>query len=320
VRKFRLRSLGYLGRRDVCDCLRLRGNHTRSDAFPNYVNAIFTASTQRVLESQPQSVLTSLAVILVLLIGTMDHVCTPGLTFALFYLIPISLAAWFVNQITGMLIACMCALAWLIVDIANEGLIYPWIHYWNTFVRLGVFLIVVLLISAQKTAYEREKQRARIDSLTGIYNRRFFRELLMMELNRARRYEYPITLAYLDIDDFKAVNDQRGHQEGDRLLQEIASVLQQSLRITDLVARLGGDEFVMFLPQTNDHNGKLILTRLRQQLLRLNEAETWSVGFSIGAVTFVSLPNSVDALIAEADHLMYQVKRQGKNRLEHRLV
>lgn len=278
------------------------------------------SSILRVLEEQSKSFLAGSAVVLVLFITLVDYFSIRGVTYSLFYLVPISLAAWFVSQEIGMLIACLCAVAWLQVDVAVEEFIYSWIPYWNTSVRLGVFLIVAWLISAQKAAYEREKRLACVDSLTGIYNRRFFLDLLKMELSRARRCQYPLTLAYLDVDDFKAVNDQRGHNEGDRLLQQIALTLQQSLRVTDTVARLGGDEFILLLPGTNNHDAQILLTRLRQRLLRLNEVETWSVGFSIGSVTFVRLPDSVDALIAEADHLMYQVKRRGKNHLEHKQV
>ncbi|NJN21782.1 MAG: GGDEF domain-containing protein [Leptolyngbya sp. RL_3_1] len=88
------------------------------------------------------------------------------------------------------------------------------------------------------------------------------------------------------------------------------------MRSHDAIGRLGGDEFAILLPQTNLDQAKITLTRLQHRLQTLNKTDPWPVGFSIGAITFVTLPDSVDALLAQADQLMYSVKRSGKNRLE----
>ncbi|MEY2979088.1 MAG: hypothetical protein RLZZ435_3227 [Cyanobacteriota bacterium] len=277
-------------------------------------------SLLKFFEKQPKGAVAGLALLLIPIISLIDYFLLPQLTFSLFYLGPISLATWFVNKRMGTLIAVFSALAWLTVDLDTIKFLYPAVPYCNMGLRLGVFLTVVWLLDAQKLAYERERYWARMDGLTGIYNRRAFLDFATIETHRANRYGYPLTMAYLDVDDFKQVNDQWGHNMGDRLLQEIATTLQRSLRKGDIVARLGGDEFALLLPHTNDESAQKMLPRLQQYLLEINDAEQWSVGFSIGAVTFLEGPESVEHLISQADRLMYSVKQTDKNRLEHQVI
>lgn len=271
-------------------------------------------------ERQPKSVVVGVSLLLVLLIGLLDYTLVPKLTFSLFYLGPISLSTRCSGKNWGITLAVCSALTWLKVDLDTVEFLYPSVPYWNMGMRLGVFLLFVGLQDAQQRAYERERRFARIDSLTGIYNRHAFLDFAGIEIHRAHRYGYPLTLAYLDVDNFKQVNDQWGHSMGDCLLQQISTTLQRSLRQSDIVARLGGDEFALLLPQTNYEEAKKLLPRIQQHLLAINDLERWSVGFSIGAVTFVQTPESVDWLIAQADQLMYAVKQQGKNHLKHQLI
>ncbi|MFZ9737242.1 MAG: GGDEF domain-containing protein [Prochlorotrichaceae cyanobacterium] len=277
-------------------------------------------SLLKFFEKQPKRVVAGLVFLMIPLISLIDYFLLPQLTFSLFYLGPISLATWFVSKRMGTIAAVFSALAWLKVDLDTITFLYPAIPYCNMGLRLGVFLTVVWLMDVQKLAYERERKWARMDGLTGIYNCRAFLDLAGVEIHRAHRYQYPLTIAYLDVDDFKQVNDQWGHSMGDRLLQKIATTLQRSIRQGDIVARLGGDEFALLLPHTNDESAQKLLPRLQQYLLDINDTEPWSVGFSIGAVTFLESPESVEHLIAQADRLMYTVKQTSKNRLEHQVI
>jgi diguanylate cyclase (GGDEF)-like protein len=111
----------------------------------------------------------------------------------------------------------------------------------------GMFLVVVVVLSSLRGAWEREKIHARTDSLTGVSNARAFFEVAAVELARARRYQRPFTIAYLDLDNFKQVNDRFGHEVGDDLLQIVARTLREGSRASDFVARMGGDEFVVLL-------------------------------------------------------------------------
>jgi len=161
---------------------------------------------------------------------------------------------------------------------------------------------------------------ARTDFLTGVPNWRAFAERATTELNRARRYGRPLTFAYVDLDDFKAVNDRYGHAAGDTLLSDVARTIGHVLRRTDVIARLGGDEFAVLLPETGPEPAWIVLRKLHNAV-RIALAEAgWPVTASIGAVTCVVPPADVDELVRLADQLMYDVKRIGKNQVHHVVI
>lgn len=134
------------------------------------------------------------------------------------------------------------------------------------------------------------------------------------------RHARPLTVVYMDLDNFKQVNDSRGHQEGDRLLQLVGRGLLGAVRTSDLAARLGGDEFGLLLPETGFKEAEVFIGRLRQSLDAKVNRTIWPIGYSIGVVTFPTPPPDMETAIARADQLMYGVKSGGKDRWEHRLV
>jgi diguanylate cyclase (GGDEF)-like protein len=174
-----------------------------------------------------------------------------------------------------------------------------------------------MLVNSIKRHLRREESLARTDSLTSLPNPRRFLEEAERELARARRGHYGVTVAYLDVDDFKVVNDTLGHAGGDAVLVAVATTLRTSLRNTDLIARIGGDEFAMFLADTDAQLAATLLQRLRENIGAALTLESMRVSVSIGAVTFHEGPSSIDALLQPADRLMYSVKASGKNGLRH---
>lgn len=172
-----------------------------------------------------------------------------------------------------------------------------------------------LKVSEEKlqVALEKEQNMARIDFLTKVPNRRTFWEGVDTEAKRSRRYGRPMTLAYVDLDNFKQVNDIYGHQVGDDLLRAVAVTMHTIVRSTDLVARLGGDEFALLLPETNGEAANIVVNKIQAALLKAVEEHNWPVTFSFGVVTFNSPLDSVDEMIKRADDLMYEVKRGGKS-------
>jgi diguanylate cyclase (GGDEF)-like protein len=174
--------------------------------------------------------------------------------------------------------------------------------------------------SRLKTLLTKEHELARIDPLTNVPNRRAFYEALDKERVRSLRYRRPFTIAYLDLDNFKKVNDSLGHAVGDELLVQVAAGLRTNLRASDYVGRLGGDEFAVLLPETDATAAKLVLCKLRLRLLEEMKTHCWQVTFSIGAATFLDPPDSLDVIILMADETMYAIKAHGKDNVSVSLV
>lgn len=250
-------------------------------------------------------------------VGLLDYVTGHELAFSLFYMLPIALLAWFTNGVLGVVMALASAGVWLIADIF-DGATYssPFIYVWNTLIRLGFFLLAVLLLRLGK-ALEREKTLARTDYVTGTVNTRFFHALAQREIDRSARYGYPLTMAYIDVDNFKTINDTLGHLAGDKVLQTVAEGMQQHLRKTDVVARVGGDEFAILLPEVGPEAAQAVISKMRQNVLEDMQSNHWPVTFSIGVVTFTVPPHSAEEMLNKADQLMYAVKSSGKNNIRY---
>ena len=166
-----------------------------------------------------------------------------------------------------------------------------------------------------RKALEKEKELARLDTLTGLANRRAFYEALEKERARAHRYGRPLTVAYLDVDDFKRINDSQGHAIGDMVLVTMAQTLSENLRLNDVVARLGGDEFAILLPETDVTAAESVVRKVQDLLRAEMEAYGWHITFSIGVANFLDPPESLETMIRTADELMYTAKAAGKNSL-----
>ncbi|WP_045778940.1 GGDEF domain-containing protein, partial [Methylocucumis oryzae] len=160
---------------------------------------------------------------------------------------------------------------------------------------------------------------ANTDFLTGLNNRRYFRERVEHELLRAQRRNTRFSLLMLDIDFFKRVNDNYGHQMGDIVLQKVAQHCQQAVRKVDIVGRFGGEEFVLFLPDSSFANALEIAERLRKgietSVLAYVDSETIHVTISIGVVNTNQASSSVDKLLDTADKALYEAKRNGRNQI-----
>ena len=256
--------------------------------------------------------------IVLLLVGAVDILTGAEVSLGIFYLMPVAFVAWFSSRWNGILYAIAAVLIERItLSLSGSTYSHPLIPYWNTIARLLLFAVVVYLLTELKTRAERAQILARTDPLTEVANSRYLYTLAEMEIERLSRYEHPFTVAYMDIDNFKEINDRFGRKAGDELLCLVASSMQNNLRITDTVARVGGDEFIILLPETRGEGALSIFFRLRQMLMSVLEARGWNVTFSVGAMTFVSPPMSVDSMIKSVDALMYQVKTSGKDRIQH---
>jgi diguanylate cyclase (GGDEF)-like protein len=259
-----------------------------------------------------------LAIALITIIGFCDYATGYEISFSIFYVIPIALVSWEVSFALGLTTALISGLVWLYIELAlNEHYSNPLIPYWNGLVRLTFFSIVSILISKLKQSLFHEQQLARIDYLTGATNSRFFYELFQIELDRSQRYQAPLTIVYMDLDNFKLVNDKFGHGAGDQALQIVVNYLKHNLRKIDIVARLGGDEFALLMPDTDEASVKASLSRIRNGLLAEMESHQWPISFSMGVLTYKNAPASMEELMRTADNLMYEVKHSGKNSIKY---
>lgn len=254
------------------------------------------------------------AVLLVLLVGYVDYATGFEVSFAFFYIVPVAVAGWWVGLGTALAVSVLSAGVWLLANwLAGDPLARSLVVYWNAATRLGFFVVVSVLLHRLRAALERERALSRTDHLTGVLNSRAFTETLGRELERARRYGRPFSLAYADLDNFKTVNDRYGHTAGDDLLRTVAQLMQGVLRRTDSVARLGGDEFAVLLPEADAVAAARAVGHMREKIGEAMRARDWPVTMSVGVLTCTEPPAGVDEVIARADALMYEVKRGGKD-------
>jgi diguanylate cyclase (GGDEF)-like protein len=251
-------------------------------------------------------------------VGVLDFLTGYELAFSVFYLIPVSLVTWLTSRRLGILTSLAGAFIWLMADAAAENSYSsPFIYAWNSLIRLSFFVIIVFLLSALRRVLEREKELARTDYLTGAANSRRFYDLVQMEIDRFQRYEHPFTMVYLDLDNFKTVNDRFGYSVGDQVLRTVVGSVRRYLRKTDVVARLGGDEFALLLPETNPESAQVALRKIQTGCLEEMRQNNWPVTFSMGALTCLATPHKTDELLRMTDALMYPVKRNGKNAIKY---
>jgi diguanylate cyclase (GGDEF)-like protein len=250
--------------------------------------------------------------------GILDFLTGYEFAFSLFYLIPISLITWLTGRRLGIVASLASTVVWIISDVAAENpYTHPVIYTWNTLMGFCFFVIVALLLSTLRGALEHEKDLARTDYLTGALNSRVFYNSLQTEINRSQRYKNPFTIAYIDIDNFKTVNDEFGHATGDEVLRFVVNQVRKHLRKTDVVARLGGDEFALLLPETNQESAQVVLSKLQCDIFAGMQKNNWAVTLSIGVLTCIDTPHTADEIVRMVDDLMYSVKHGSKNAIKY---
>ena len=237
--------------------------------------------------------------------------------FTALYMVPVGFVAWVIGIRYG--------LATAVVVTAVEGLIsdYGLAHRARPFTvatTVGLILMellamvaIAILMARLRAALEQERNLSRKDPLTGLENLRAFWEELEIEVERMGRDKRPLAVVYIDVDDFKMVNDSFGHENGDDVLRMVGRTLKDSVRAIDTTARVGGDEFALILPNADESVAKIVVERLRSKFATFLNQKGLKATLSIGVAVFHKPPARIEEAVAVADQVMYEAKGLGKD-------
>jgi diguanylate cyclase (GGDEF)-like protein len=262
-------------------------------------------------------------------VGVLDYKTGPWLSLSLLYVVLVLAAAWWLGRGPALLAGLTAGVAWLAAEaFGRRG--EPRIDLlWNSGTRLIMLVAMVLMVARIRTDRRRlsevnsrlaellsgAEHLARTDPLTGLPNRRAFLERIADELARARRSGTPVCIAYLDIDNFKRLNDQNGHSVGDEFLRATAAAIRETVRASDIAARLGGDEFAVLFADAQRAAVEPLAHRLLARLQALGGAHPGlDLGASVGMAWFDKAPDTAEELLQRADRAMYEAKSAGKHR------
>jgi len=260
---------------------------------------------------------TALGLILLLLVAAIDFATGFKLRLTVLYLVALLVLTWVMGRLFGVLLSVIACSSWAYLDYAaGRYAEHPSLLYWDWGAVMFGFIVMVLALIELRNALDDAQFESRKDALTELVNKGGFYQVIGAEIEVCRRYKRTLSIAYIDCDNFKLVNDKFGHHVGDELLQVISKTMLRKLRSSDLPGRLGGDEFAVMLPETNAEACRMVIEMLQQRLLHEMNEHNWPVTFSIGIATFLTMPESIEDMIRQADKLMYAVKNTSKGAIK----
>jgi len=242
------------------------------------------------------------------------------------YLVPVALLAWCSSFPAAATAAVLGAIATWVFSMAIRSEGATGVSGWNV-VTLGVVGTALAgTLALLRGQYERVRglldqaiRLSREDPLTGLASSRAFYERFSHEIERMKRHGRPLALLYLDLDNFKQVNDEHGHRAGDQVLEAVGQTLRGHVRRIDLAARIGGDEFVVLMPETDPEDAAGVSRRVRDAIVRRFREAGPRIGVSAGLGTFAHPPTDPEMTIHLVDQLMYEAKRAGKDQIVDRV-
>ncbi len=254
-------------------------------------------------------------VLLTLLVYWANALTPPAARLGILYIVPVLLVTWTDGLRWGIVIG-IASIA-LRETVAWDQMPADTPLGWRIANGASYVAVVAVAMAGLQTLRRSQAQLAQLviqDQLTNVLNARAFSERLGQELDRNRRYPRPLALLYMDLDNFKVINDTHGHQTGDAVLRLVADAMRSSVRHADVVGRLGGDEFAVLMPETDAPLADAAAKRLVAGLRNVFKG-TPNVTASIGVVSCTATDASTDDLLRRADQAMYDAKKMGKDRV-----
>jgi diguanylate cyclase (GGDEF)-like protein len=255
--------------------------------------------------------------VLAVLIGVADYLAGQEMSFLIFYALPIVAVGWRAGRSPAIGVASAASIAWLASHAIGLGKGELALLMWNWLNRTLIFVVAAVF----SDLLSRQMILAQTDHLTGLPNRRALLHRLKATVYRGVRARTSLSLAYIDLDNFKKINDRFGHGVGDTVLERIAETIRVTIRASDLPARVGGDEFVVVFWRLPRRDTLRIARRLVKRIAELGEEyEGASLGASIGVASFERLPDRPEIMLNEADRALREAKAAGKSQVVWRPV
>jgi len=268
-------------------------------------------------EGRSEVILLTASILAMTVIFVMDFLNGPGIQLRALYIFPLAILALYCPKLGTAILGLIVTTILQIVIFIHDA-IYLSVLITNVCVALAVSLLVILLARSGRKNYLMAVSQATSDPLTSLPNRRKFTSELDLEIARQKRYGGTFSLAVLDLDRFKELNDSKGHLAGDDALKLMGGILKRHTREADFVARLGGDELAILMPNTQDVHCSRMFRNLRYTISARMADAGFGITASIGCKTFAAPPESTTAALQKADAAMYEAKNRGKNRIVFR--
>ena len=246
-----------------------------------------------------------------LLVGWLDYFTGAEVRVLALYFLPLLLAGWHLGK-KGAAFSALFAVAVWLTALYADGVRFssPYVWITNGLTEGAGFLVVSILVAMLRESLNRERSLSRKDQLTGLANRRSFFELVAFGLALCRRQGRPVSMVYIDLDNFKLANDNYGHATGDDLLRQCSKLIVGCVRSSDTVARLGGDEFAIFMPETDAASVSYLVERIRHAIESAPYVSSFAITASFGIASEDPVKSDVAGLLSQADAQMYLAKRR----------
>jgi diguanylate cyclase (GGDEF)-like protein len=258
------------------------------------------------LDEQSGASIVVFGLVLAAAIGSADAMFGSTVSLAGFQVLPVLLVAWFAGRSPGLLQALVGGALGITAAALAPASADARLSYLGAAVNVATLSLAALLACALRASVE----GARADPLTGLLNARAFSEMARVELERARRFGRPLTMAYLDVDGLESINRRHGRRTGDHALRFVGEALRTIVRTTDVVARLGDDDFLVLLTDADVAAGKIALNRIHAGLTAGRQPTPLT--FSIGAVTLLEAAGDADGLVRKAEEVLVEAKHERK--------